>query len=96
MKPAQRSLTEPFKNRRERARRAALPFDREEIEQIVEAALLDRQRPVHIGFAEIEARSRGELPVQRRIVQPDRDARAGRAGEAVERPPASMTRSRRS
>src|SRR5262245_22922615 len=58
-------------------------IDREKVDQIVKAALFDCQRPVHEGFAEVEARPGDELPVERSMVKPDRDALSGGSGEAV-------------
>ncbi len=55
----------------------------QEVDQIVKRTLLDRQRPVDESLGQIEARSTEQLPVERRIAQPDRDLGPGSAGEAV-------------
>ena len=64
--------------------RHGFEVDREQVNQIVEAALLDRQLPIHEGFAEIEARLGGEFPMQGRIAKTDGYTFAGRSVERVE------------
>src|SRR5215469_2210128 len=70
--------------------RQALEVDGEQIEQIVETALFDRQRAVDEGLGQIKTRPGQELPVQSRIVKPDRDVASRRSLEAVF-PPASVS-----
>src|SRR4051794_17162369 len=61
-------------------------IDRDQVHEVVEAALLDRQRPFHKSFAEIEARPRSELPVEGRVVEPHRDARPSASGDGMNLP----------
>ena len=56
-----------------------------EVEEIVERAVLDGQRPLHIGFAERQLRMHQQAAMQRLVMQPHRDRRTGRAGKAVGR-----------
>src|SRR5262249_23020582 len=75
---------------RRQPRRHGFEIDRKQVDQIVEAALLDRQLPVHEGLAEIEARPGDEFPMQIRVVKPDRyisfgRSVTGRSGKRVER-----------
>ncbi len=56
----------------------------EQVEQVVEAALLEGQPSVHIGFRQVELRPDEKLPMQPAVVQPDRGGGAGsRPAEAV-------------
>jgi hypothetical protein len=50
---------------------------REQVDQVIKAAFLDRQRPIHISLGQEEPRPDEELPVQCRVVQPDCDAPPG-------------------
>jgi hypothetical protein len=59
-------------------------IDRKQVDQIVKAALLDRQTSIHIGFAQVQAGPCGKLPMEQRLVQPDRHARSGQSVEYVE------------
>ena len=45
--------------------------DRADVHEVVERALLDRQRAVHIGLADMEIGVEREAPVQRPVVQAD-------------------------
>ena len=83
VKPAQWADV-TVQNPPERALGERFDIDREQVDQIVKAALFDRQRSIHVGFAQVEARPRGKLPVEQRLVQPDRHARSGRSVECVE------------
>ena len=68
---------------RQHSLRHGLEIEDEQVDQIVEAAFLDRQRPIHKGFGQIETRSDDELPVQRRVVKPNGDARTRRRRDGV-------------
>src|SRR5262249_62388693 len=57
-----------------------------QIEEIVERAVLDRERAVHIGFAEMKARIEEELAAERAVMQPNRDRWPGRTGKDVALP----------
>ena len=58
----------------------------DEVEEIVDARILDRQLAVHEGLAEIKARVEEQLAPERRLVQPHGHCGAGLAGEAVDGP----------
>ncbi len=78
---AERTIQDPS----ERALGERFDIHREQIDKIVKVALFDRKRPFHKGFAEIEARPRGEFPMESWIMEPDRDARPRAPGNGMNR-----------
>src|ERR1700756_2963827 len=50
-----------------------LEINRQEVDQIVEAALFDRHRPIHERLEEVKAWADKGLPMQCRVVQADAD-----------------------
>ena len=58
----------------------------QDVDEIVKAAFLDGQRAGHIGLRHEQPGLQQQLPVERRVVQPDRRRGAGRALEHM--PPA--------
>ena len=70
--------TESVIERRQQRARRQVHVDGHEVEEIVKAGIFDRQRPVHEGLAEMEARVEEQLAAERGIAQPHGD-RPGRA-----------------
>ena len=56
----------------ERLLESAVHVDGADAQEVVQAPLLDRQRAVHVGLAEIEVRVEREPVMQRLVVQPHR------------------------
>src|ERR1700760_1230974 len=51
-------------------------IDGQQVEEIVKAAFLDLQLPVHEGFADAKPRPCGEFSIEGRVMQPNGDARS--------------------
>ena len=83
LQPAQ-ELAEPGIEGAQRVDRRALHVPRGEVDEIVDRpAVLDRQRAVHIGLADMEPRVEEELAAEGAVVQPDRHLGPGLAGEHI-------------
>ncbi len=73
-----------IERRQRRARREA-EVDGGEIQEVVDAGVFDRQRPIHERLADIEARIEEQLVAERGVVQPDGNVGTGLAGKAMDR-----------
>ncbi len=80
---AAQELVRPVEQPRQHALGHGLDVELQQVDQVVKAALLDRQAAVDISLRQIEARPDDQLAVQGPVVQADRRTRPGRSGEIM-------------
>ena len=80
---AAQKLVRPVEQPRQHALGHGLDVELQQVDQVVKAALLDRQAAVDISLRQIEPRPDDQLAVQGPVVQADRRTRPGRSGEIM-------------
>ncbi len=55
----------------------------EQLQEVVQRAIVERQRAIHVGFAEAQVRVEEQFPRQRGVMQPHGHDRSGRAPEGL-------------